>query len=493
MSRSAIYTRISRDAEGEAVGVTNQETAARELAAQHGLDVVAVFTDNDVSASTNSRKPRPGFDAMLAAADRGEFGTIIAYSMSRLTRRPSEWERLIDLGQHRGVTFLYKVSPRYDLNTADGRATARTVAAWDAAEAERTSERRLLRNAAQIAKGEPLGRPRVFGFEIDGMTPREDEAALLRDAYAALLSGTAVRQIAREWNAAGSRTTRGKEWSAVTLRNTLLRERNAGILVANGERQAQSKITPIVASDTWEAARAILQAPERLRNTGRPSGTRWLSGVALCGCGEQLVVGASWSKHKYSPAYTCALIGLANRTPGIKTPPGHARMKAELLEEAVVPELFKAMSSASSQVETKATPEMGRLVRERASVLEQLTRAKDLYSEFGGSDDLARARRLQIEADDLQSRIEAAVPADEPLSAAAREFARLTREWEESLVVDERPVVGKLLSAHDEMERWEAEFEQLDVDDKRALVRRYLSVTVRSAKEAGPRTVIEAL
>ena len=118
----ARYCRISRDAEVSEVAEVDQEAAGRELAAQHGLTVTAVYKDNDASASTNSRKPRPQFEAMLAAADRGEFDTIVSYSMSRLTRRPAEWERLIALAQRRGVSYLYKVSPRYDLNTADGRA-----------------------------------------------------------------------------------------------------------------------------------------------------------------------------------------------------------------------------------------------------------------------------------------------------------------------------------------------------------------------------------
>lgn len=386
------------------MGVANQEAAARKVAEQYGLTVARVYTDNDVSASTNSRKARPQFEAMLDAAERGEFGTIIAYSMSRLTRRPLEWEKLIELGQRRGVEFLYSVSPRYDLNTADGRATARTVAAWDGAEAERTSERRHLGNAAKIAKGVPLGRPRVFGYEIDGMTPREDEAELLRAAYESVLSGAAVREIARVWNAAGLRSSRGGEWSAVTVRNTLLRERNAGILVANGQRQPESQITPLIPLDTWEAARAILTTarPER---KGRPTADRYLSGVAKCACGESMVVGASWSRGKYSPAYVCRLIAQASRTPGLKTPAGHARIKAEIAEAAVPDEVMHALMTRPPI--DQATPERRVLVGQRATLAEQIERAKSLYAEFGGADDLARARRLQSEHDALSDRIDA--------------------------------------------------------------------------------------
>lgn len=271
---------------------------------------------------------------MLDAARRGEFGTILAYSNSRLTRRVREYLDLIDLHNTYGVEIRTVVSGDHNLATADGRGAALTVAVWDQAEAERTSERRMLGNAAKLAEGVPLGRPRVFGYEVDGMTPREDEASLIRAAYRSLIDGVTVHEIARQWNAAGLRTLRGKEWSTVTTRNTLTRERNAGILIANGERVAESQITPIVDLDTFERANAILSAKGR-RRAGRQTVDRWLSHVASCHCGEPLVVGASWSHGAYSPAYVCQLVAHASRTPGLATPPGHGRVKAEIAEAQV--------------------------------------------------------------------------------------------------------------------------------------------------------------
>lgn len=58
--------------------------------------MVAVCVDNDVSASTKSRKPRLQYAEMLTRARAGEFGAILAYSNSRLTRRPREFEDLDD-------------------------------------------------------------------------------------------------------------------------------------------------------------------------------------------------------------------------------------------------------------------------------------------------------------------------------------------------------------------------------------------------------------
>ena len=58
------------------------------------MTVTQVFVDNDVSASTRSRNPRPEYAEMLRRARAGDFDAILAYSNSRLTRRPQEYNEV---------------------------------------------------------------------------------------------------------------------------------------------------------------------------------------------------------------------------------------------------------------------------------------------------------------------------------------------------------------------------------------------------------------
>jgi hypothetical protein len=58
-----------------------------DLAKRLGYDVVEVFEDNDISASTKSPRERPGYSEMLNLARAGHFDAILAYSNSRLTPR----------------------------------------------------------------------------------------------------------------------------------------------------------------------------------------------------------------------------------------------------------------------------------------------------------------------------------------------------------------------------------------------------------------------
>lgn len=287
---AAIYCRISQDREGSEVGVENQEAAARKLARNLGVAVVRVYVDNDRGASTRSRKARPEYRAMLDAASAGEFGSILAYSNSRLTRRPAEWEDLIQLYADRGITVHTVQNSNYDLATADGRALARTVAAWDAAEAERTGERVAFAQAGKLAKGLDIGGPRPFGYEKDRLTIREEEAALLRLAYAMVLDGSSIWAITTMFTQSGVQRDRAKDhaWRTQTVRSILLRPRNCGRLEVKGIRYSDD-LPAIIDVDAYERVRGILENPARAPRRG-PKPKRWAAiGSIRCGtCGSFL-------------------------------------------------------------------------------------------------------------------------------------------------------------------------------------------------------------
>ncbi|NMO54145.1 recombinase family protein [Actinoplanes sp. TBRC 11911] len=131
--RCVIYCRISQDRESDEKGVTRQEEDCRALALAHGWEVVRVFVDNDLSASTRSKKKRRGYDSMIRAVNAGTVDVIVSYSNGRLTRRPLELEDLIKLHEQTNVLIHTVKSGNDDLSTADGRMVARIKAAVDAA------------------------------------------------------------------------------------------------------------------------------------------------------------------------------------------------------------------------------------------------------------------------------------------------------------------------------------------------------------------------
>ena len=164
-NRSGIYLRISDDREGRELGVGRQQEDCLSLSNRLHCIAYGIYKDNDISASTRSRKIRPDYQRLLTDARAGLIDTIIAYTSSRLTRRPREHEDLIELAEEYGVQFYYVASPSFDLNTAAGRRIARMLAANDAGEAEDTAERVARAKLANAVRGEYMGGARAYGFE----------------------------------------------------------------------------------------------------------------------------------------------------------------------------------------------------------------------------------------------------------------------------------------------------------------------------------------
>lgn len=303
--KAAIYERISQDREGLQAGVTRQDEDCRALAARLGAEVLDVYRDNDISASTRSRKPRPEYDRLIADAKTGAFTLVIAYTSGRLTRRPREHEDLIELAEVYGIRFEYVRSPSFDLNTAAGRRVARILAANDAGEAEDISERAQRAKLQAATAGRWLGGHRPYGYADDGTTIVPTEATVIRQAAADVLAGSSLRSIARHLNAAGITTATGAAWRPDTIRDVLMRARNAGLMVHRGEIIGPAAWPAILPEEQWRGLVAVLTDPRR--RTQMNSARRWmLSGLATCTvCDQTVRCTLNGSTARGVPSYRC--------------------------------------------------------------------------------------------------------------------------------------------------------------------------------------------
>ena len=89
---AAIYTRISADPNGHALGVQRQEADARKLCEKRGWTVAEVFCDNDRSAFSQ-RKTRPAYQRMLDAIREDKINIVVACPTG-CTGRLASWFRL---------------------------------------------------------------------------------------------------------------------------------------------------------------------------------------------------------------------------------------------------------------------------------------------------------------------------------------------------------------------------------------------------------------
>lgn len=319
--RVAIYLRISSDPMGQEEGVERQhQDCTARLNREDNWVLVRIYEDNDISASSRSKKPRPDYEAMLADTKAGKIDVILSYSNSRLTRRPRELEDLIQLHEETGVQLKTIVSGDDDLSTADGRMMARLKATIDANEAERTGERRKRELLAKRQAGKHAGR-RPFGWYGTGISPRTGKEMLtahllhpkegpaLKAAIKAILAGHSVTSIARRWNKRGLLTASGNPWDLTNLRFALTRWRNAGLVEHQGtpvEVTAEDGTVeavrglwkPVCTREELEELRGILLAPEKRGKHG-PKSTTLMASLAVCGkCGRTMVSGSQRKSRK---------------------------------------------------------------------------------------------------------------------------------------------------------------------------------------------------
>lgn len=401
---AAIYCRISDDREGERLGVERQEEDCRAYASRHNLNVIDVFIDDDIGASdyTSKKRERVKYNEMLRRARAGEFKTIISYTNSRLTRRLREYLDLIDLYTTHGVVIRTLNSGEHDLATADGRAAAITVATWDAAEAERISERVRRAILQKVHRGEPgVQHRRHFGYEKDGKSIVPAEAALIRKGVDDILKGASITQIWREWEAKGVLTADGNaKWAWTPVHRALLDWRVAGVRAYKGEpiegedgEYLMGKWEPIIT--IHDRARAIEMLKKRSRR-GQRQGRWLLSGLVRCGLCARPMYGALGAKPEQN-RYLCSHDGRS-----------HLSVTAPRLENYVERVVYryildKAMNDADAIPDQPAKPWPG---EERlATVARKISELMGAFNrdELPGSIAFPQVEKLERERKSLRS------------------------------------------------------------------------------------------
>jgi DNA invertase Pin-like site-specific DNA recombinase len=423
--RTAIYARLSEDRAGEHENVAIQEAECREYAEQLGWEIVEVFSDNDLSASRYSKKPRPGYQALLAAVRAGQVEAVLVTEMPRLYRRMEELLELIDLAEQ---TPLRRVETTdgtgYDLSTGQGVHAAHTAVSTAWLESRRLSDRARRKKKAQAREGRYSGGPHAYGYtwtpvlkdrggkvlEPGRLEVNEQEATVIREAVAKLLAGQSLRGVAHALNDAGHRTSTGAYWRPSNLKRVLTSHRIIGVRTHNGA-EYPGQWPAILDRETWERVGLLLNTEARFKGAAKKAGRSYLlTGMIVCGyCGDHPMVGYSSAdpRSKLSRRrYYCKSID----DRGVRVGCGKVSRLAEPVEALVSEAVLQVLDSERmTEVLTVAatTEEMAGLVvayQERKLKLEDLV--ADYASGLLNREQLAQAKAIVEEAmEDLRRRM----------------------------------------------------------------------------------------
>lgn len=418
---AAIYCRISKDREGAGLGVQRQEQDCREVAHKLGWEIAHVFVDNDISAY--SGKLRPKYRELLEAMKSGSVHGVITWHTDRLHRSPRELEEYIDVSEQYCVTTQTVKAGEVDLSTPSGRAVARTLGAWARYESEHKSER-ITRKKLQLAQtGAFSGGPVPFGWILEDGMPAivEEDAAEIRKAIAATITGASIGSIVRDLNDRGVLTRRGQKWTSTAVRNMLLRPTNAGLSAYRGEIVGKSTFPAIITEDEWRTVIAIITNPDRRRQTDSRV-RHLLAGLLRCGsCGAAMKTSsrANGGRSRQSFYYKCPIRGA-----------GHAFQTAAPVEELISDLIIDRLDEPG------------------------------VIAYLAGPQDHDRQQSLQREAVLLRSRLDEAANAFADGDITAKQLASITSRVHDKLEVVERGLAVSAraalvpLSAGDNVRAW---------------------------------------
>jgi site-specific DNA recombinase len=394
---ASIYVRISSDREGAGLGVGAQQADCRQLAAELGAVVVEpVLVDNDVSAY--SGKPRPQYRELLRRIAAGETDVVLVWHTDRLHRSPAELEEYISLCETLGVRTVTVKAGDLDLASPSGLVMARTLGAFARYEVDHARERMKRAKLRSAEAGTWKGGRRPFGYEADGITVNQTEAAALRDAADRVLAGEPIRAIARAWNDAGVLTTTGGRWTLHGPRRVLLRPRNAGLMEHRGEIVGEAAWPAIIEPEKWRAVVRLLEDPSRRTNHTNSAVRHLGSHLFRCSvCGSH--VRADKIRGEI-PAYRCAASACVVRV----------QQPVDAFVRDLVVERLRRPDLADLLVENEAGVDVRALELRAVELTERKNQLAAVFAEgaIDAQQLAAGSRRLQHELDDVRNQVAAA-------------------------------------------------------------------------------------
>src|SRR5467141_2813921 len=166
--RCAIYTRKSSE-EGleqafNSLDAQREACAAFILSQKHeGWTVLP--TRYDDGGDSGGTMERLALKRLLADIEEGQIDVVVVYKVDRLTRALSDFAKLVEVFDRRGVSFV-SITQQFNTTTSMGRLTLNVLLSFGQFEREVTGERIRDKIAASKKKGMWMGGMPPLGYQV---------------------------------------------------------------------------------------------------------------------------------------------------------------------------------------------------------------------------------------------------------------------------------------------------------------------------------------
>jgi site-specific DNA recombinase len=301
-ARCAIYTRKSSeegleqafnslDAQREAC------TAFIQSQKHEGWTVLpALYDDGGFSGGTMER---PALKRLIADIEAGQIDVVVVYKVDRLTRALSDFAKLVEVFDRRGVSFV-SITQQFNTTTSMGRLTLNVLLSFAQFEREVTGERIRDKVAASKKKGMWMGGMPPLGYDVKNrkLVVNDAEAPIVIDIYRRYLALKSVHALRDELADAGIKSKRrmrpngaaygGQTFSRGALYLILQNRLYRGDIPHKGNAYP-GEHPAIVGKPLWDEVQVVLAANRIERTTGaRGRHPSLLTGMVFDETGERL-------------------------------------------------------------------------------------------------------------------------------------------------------------------------------------------------------------
>ncbi|MDD2810048.1 recombinase family protein, partial [Rhodoferax sp.] len=216
---------------------------------------------------------RPALKRLLADVEDGRIDVVVVYKIDRLSRSLSDFAKIIDLFDAKGVTFV-SVTQQFNTTTSMGRLMLNVLLSFAQFEREVTGERIRDKFAASKARGMWMGGVPPLGYDVRDrkLIVNEPEAELVRDIFKRYSETGSAAQLVRELQIEGHTskvwvTQNGRSHEGKVIDQQLIFKMLRNRLYL-GEISHKGKYFPgqheaIVTPELWEGVHALIEGRKR--------------------------------------------------------------------------------------------------------------------------------------------------------------------------------------------------------------------------------------
>ncbi len=344
----ALYARVSSERQDVDLSVSAQLRALRDYASKNGYVVAGEYIDE---AESGRNSQRPQFRRMIDDATRphAPFKEILVWKFSRFTRKREHSVAYKSMLRRRGIRVV-SITEHADESPL-GKLMEGIIESVDEFYSENLGQEvmRGMREAASrgfwVSPQIPLGYRKVMVDDNGKKRPKLEidppADAVIRRIFDMALRGKSSLDIAKELNAEGVRSPKGKQWRKTSVVATLSNEVYTGTLVwgltardKGDVIRLEDAFPAIVEKQEFRRVRRLLEtrAPKWM-HPRRTSSPYLLSGLLKCAtCGSLMT--ASEAKGGRYTYYVCQTL-LKKGSGTCETP----RLNSQWFEQLIIDQL----------------------------------------------------------------------------------------------------------------------------------------------------------